>query len=498
METRRSRTMQQQKNKPKSSVFRVINWVLFLAILALSTLIVYYFITYRLFNFKRIPLMVYSVIGMIVFITFLWNFLKKAPKTLTFLSIVYIGLASYGFYTIHHLVSGFTALQQTTKYTEQTMSVVVRNTSEITTLAQLNNKVVDAPVETDATNVEAIVNDAKEKENVVLKVNNVESYMTAYKKLMDGDVEAIILNSTFEDLLEQEVSDYTTHIRRVYEYVVKTEQVQEPVEVVTPTEQEDGSLAFNIYISGIDTFGPISSVSRSDVNIIMSVNTKTGKILLTTTPRDAYVRIAGRGNNQYDKLTHAGIYGVQASINTLENLYDTTLNYYARINFTSFMNLIDLVGGVEVYNSQTFTSRYKGYYFPQGSVYLTSDKALAFVRERYSLTNGDVDRARNQQKVIEAIVKKLASPVMLTKAGDIMGQLLQSMQTNMPFEILMSMINQKLSDNKEISVESQALSVTGQTGLPSYAMPGYNLYMGVVNQSSLQQVAAKIQSVLEP
>ncbi len=157
--------------------------------------------------------------------------------------------------------------------------------------------------------------------------------------------------------------------------------------VETATEQVSGD-SFNIYISGIDAYGPISTVSRSDVNIIMTVNRATHKILLTTTPRDSYVAIADGGQNQYDKLTHAGIYGVNASVHTLETLYDIDISNYIRLNFTSFLQLIDLVGGIDVENTQEFTSRVGGYYFPVGQVHLNAEQALGFVRERYSLEGG--------------------------------------------------------------------------------------------------------------
>lgn len=494
---RKDLTMGKRRGKKIVSKLQIINWILFVAILGVSALIIYYFMAYRLLQFKHLNTITYIVMLIATQFIFLLNVLKKRFKIVTFISLLYLGLIGYGAYTIQHVISGFTALQQTTKYTEQTMSVVVHNTSDITTIQQLDNQTVYAPTQVDEKNINTIVQDVKEKANVILRVKDVASYTEAYKSLIDGKVNAIILDSVFENLLEQEDPDYLKNIRRIHELVIRTEQkVEEPAPV--NISKIDGTLEpFNIYISGIDTFGPINSVSRSDVNIIMSINPRTNKILLTSTPRDSYVRIAGGGKNQYDKLTHAGIYGVQASVDTLKNLYNTSIDYYARINFTSFINLIDLVGGVSVYNDQTFTSRYGGHYFPQGTVYLTSDTALGFVRERYNLANGDVDRAKNQQKVIEAIIKKLASPVMITRAGDIMSQLSQSMQTNMPFEVIMTLVNQQLNSSAEVSVQSQALSVTGQMGLSSYAMPGYNLYMGVVNQSSLSQVSAKMRSLLE-
>lgn len=131
----------------------------------------------------------------------------------------------------------------------------------------------------------------------------------------------------------------------------------------------------------------------------MTINKKTGKILLTTTSRDSYVQIADDGDNEYDRLTHAGLYGVETSIHTLENFYSIKSDYYARLNFTSFLKLIDLVGG-DVYNDQTFISEYGGYSCEPGMVHLDADKALGFVRERYNLLEGNNDRGKIRKKLL--------------------------------------------------------------------------------------------------
>ena len=254
---------------------------------------------------------------------------------------------------------------------------------------------------------------------------------------------------------------------------------------------------FNIYVSGIDTYGPVTSVSRSDVNIIMTVNRKTKQVLLTTTPRDAYVPIADGGNNQNDKLTHAGIYGVDASIHTLENLYDIKLNYYVRLNFTSFLKLIDLLGGIDVENDQEFTSLHGKFHFPVGKVHLNSEQALGFVRERYSLQGGDNDRGKNQEKVIAAIIRKLTSTKVLSNYNEIIGNLQDSVQTNMQLPTMMNLINTQLETGGSYEVTSQAITGQGRNDLPSYAMPGYNLYVMELDQASLTKAKETIQKVME-
>ena len=408
---------------------------------------------------------------------------KKFTLIMLLLSIVASSLALVG---VHQFVSLANHLNATSNYSSYSISVAVLTDSEIGNVSQLSS--VTAPTKTDAENIKKLLDDIKTSQNKDLKVEDSSSYLAAYKSLLAGETKAIILNSVFENLIEQEYPDHAKKIKKIY-----TKELTKTVEAPKSSQNK----AFNIYISGIDTYGPISSVSRSDVNIIMTVNQETKKILLTTTPRDAYVPIADGGNNQNDKLTHAGIYGVDASIHTLENLYGIDLNYYARLNFTSFLKLIDLLGGVDVYNDQEFTSLHGKYHFPVGNVHLDSEQALGFVRERYSLSNGDGDRGRNQQKVISAIIQKLTSTEALKNFDGIMQSLQDSVQTNMPPETMVSLVNAQLASGGKYTVITRDLKGTGRMDLPSYAMPDSSLYMLEVDPNSLETLKTEIKDIME-
>ena len=399
------------------------------------------------------------------------------------ISILTSSLALVG---VHQFVSLANHLNATSNYSSYSISVAVLADSEIGNVSQLSS--VTAPTKTDAENIKKLLDDIKTSQNKDLKVEDSSSYLAAYKSLLAGETKAIVLNSVFENLIEQEYPDHAKKIKKIY-----TKELTKTVEAPKSSQNK----AFNIYISGIDTYGPISSVSRSDVNIIMTVNQETKKILLTTTPRDAYVPIADGGNNQNDKLTHAGIYGVDASIHTLENLYGIDLNYYVRLNFTSFLKVIDLLGGVDVYNDQEFTSLHGKYHFPVGNVHLDSEQALGFVRERYSLANGDGDRGRNQQKVISAIIQKLTSTEALKNFGAIMQSLQDSVQTNMPPETMVSLVNAQLASGGKYTVITRDLKGTGRMDLPSYAMPDSSLYMLEVDSSSLKSLKTEIKDIME-
>lgn len=449
------------------------------------------FLLFLIFRYHILAVSYFNLLlaAIMVFIALVALFLisnrkaKKFTLIMLLLSIVASSLALVG---VHQFVSLANHLNATSNYSSYSISVAVLEDSEIGNVSQLSS--VTAPTKTDSENIKKLLDDIKTSQNKDLKVEDSSSYLAAYKSLLAGETKAIILNSVFENLIEQEYPDHAKKIKKIY-----TKELTKTVEAPKSSQNK----AFNIYISGIDTYGPISSVSRSDVNIIMTVNQETKKILLTTTPRDAYVPIADGGNNQNDKLTHAGIYGVDASIHTLENLYGIDLNYYARLNFTSFLKLIDLLGGVDVNNDQEFTSLHGNYHFPVGNVHLDSEQALGFVRERYSLANGDGDRGRNQQKVISAIVQKLTSAEALKNFDDIMQSLQDSVQTNMPPETMVSLVNAQLASGGKYTVITRDLKGTGRMDLPSYAMPDSNLYMLEVDPNSLETLKVEIKDIME-
>lgn len=449
------------------------------------------FLLFLIFRYHILAVSYFNLIlaAIMVFIALVALFLisnrkaKKLTLIMLLLSIVASSLALVG---VHQFVSLANHLNATSNYSSYSISVAVLADSEIGNVSQLSS--VTAPTKTDAENIKKLLDDIKTSQNKDLKVEDSSSYLAAYKSLLAGETKAIVLNSVFENLIEQEYPDHAQKIKKIY-----TKELTKTVEAPKSSQNK----AFNIYISGIDTYGPISSVSRSDVNIIMTVNQETKKILLTTTPRDAYVPIADGGNNQNDKLTHAGIYGVDASIHTLENLYGIDLNYYARLNFTSFLKLIDLLGGVDVNNDQEFTSLHGNYHFPVGNVHLDSEQALGFVRERYSLANGDGDRGRNQQKVISAIVQKLTSAEALKNFDDIMQSLQDSVQTNMPPETMVSLVNAQLVSGGKYTVITRDLKGTGRMDLPSYAMPDSSLYMLEVDPNSLETLKTEIKDIME-
>ena len=473
--------------RSKSNKFQQsLNVGLLLVYVVLATFLVFLIFRYQILAVNYLNIILSAVLILVALLSLSLIVKRKAKVFTLIVLLVSVLCSSVALVAVQRFVGLANQFNASSNYSSYTMSVAVLADSEINNVSELSS--VTAPTGSDAENIQKLMDDIKTTQSKDLTVEESSSYLAAYKSLLDGDTKAIVLNSVFENLIEQEYPDHAKKIKKIYTKDL-TKKVEAP-KVATGN-------SFNVYISGIDTYGPISSVSRSDVNIIMTVNQDTKKILLTTTPRDAYVSIADGGNNQKDKLTHAGIYGVDASIHTLENLYGIDMNYYVRLNFTSFLKLIDLLGGVDVYNDQEFTSKHGNYYFPVGNVHLDSEQALGFVRERYSLANGDGDRARNQQKVIAAIIQKLTSTEALKNFDSIVQGLQDSVQTNMPPETMVSLVNGQLASGGKYTVTNPDLKGTGRMNLPSYAMPDSNLYMLEIDPTSLENVKAAIKDVLE-
>lgn len=474
--------------RTSNKVWNMVNLGLTILYALLALVLVFIMFNYNFLSFRYLNIII--TFGLF-FILLLAIFLQRKQKAqlLTSLVLVTFTLISVvSLYSFKQMIDITNRMNQTASFSEVEMSIVVPKDSDISDLSQISQ--VQAPIAVDKNNIDALVSAVKSEKNVDLKLEEVASYQEAYNNLKTGAAQAMVLSGSYASLLESVDADYGSTLKTIYTYKIRTKN--------NKSTQEANSNVFNIYISGIDTYGSISTVSRSDVNIIMTVNMNTHKILLTTTPRDSYVKIPGGGADQYDKLTHAGIYGVETSEQTLENLYGITIDYYARINFTSFLKLIDQLGGITVHNDQAFTSLHGKYDFPVGDIQLNSEQALGFVRERYSLEGGDNDRGKNQEKVIAAIINKLASINSVTNFSSIVNNLQDSVQTNMSLDTINNLVNTQLDSGSKFTVTSQAVSGTGSTGqLTSYAMPNASLYMMQLDDSSVTQASQAIKDTME-
>lgn len=324
-----------------------------------------------------------------------------------------------------------------------------------------------------------------------LSVTEYESMIDLANALLDGEIGAILVNSAYINTVDEDdsLSDFPDDIRVLTSYDIERE-----LEIAgdDDDEEDDDILSpFIVYISGNDASGSLKATGRSDVNILMAVNPKTHTVLLVNTPRDYYVELAGIG--AYDKLTHAGIYGVDVSMNTLGNLYDVSVKYYVRMNFTGFVEIVDALGGIMVESEYAFTVG--EYEFGEGTNYLDGEAALAFARERYSFSSGDRQRGKNQMAVITAVIKKLTSTALLTGYSDIMDAAADSMETNLTQAQIAELVQYQLEYGGSWTVET--ISADGTGGMTSvYSMPSSNLYVMYPDEDIVAEIKEKLKEVL--
>lgn len=313
------------------------------------------------------------------------------------------------------------------------------------------------------------------------------------QQLYAGDVQAIIFNEAYLSMMDEEIAEVSGGIRIIYTYEVKRE-------IQTVVEREDievKSDAFIVYVSGIDVYGPIETNSRSDVNILVVANPTTHEILLVTTPRDFYIPFPGVTGGKRDKLTHAGIYGVDVSMAALGQLYDIEPDFYARVNFTSLIKVVDALGGVKVYSESSFKEVIDGeeMYVSKGWNYFNGEQALAFCRERKQLAEGDNQRGKNQEAVLKAIIEKLLSPAILTGASDLLNSVKGNVDTNMSMEQIQELIKSQLDNPQPWTIEMMAATGRGDSNY-CYSMPGTKLYVSWPNESSVNSIKKAIQDIM--
>lgn len=482
-----SRTNRKQKRTSNRS-WGMVNVGLTILYAILALVLLFTMFNYNFLSFRFLNIIITIGLLVVLAISIFLQKTKRSPLVTTVVLVIFSLVSLVGIFGFKQMIDITNRMNQTAAFSEVEMSIVVPKESDIKDVSQLTS--VQAPTKVDKNNIETLMSALKKDKKVDVKVDDVASYQEAYDNLKSGKSKAMVLSGSYASLLESVNSNYASNLKTIYTYKIKKKNSNSAKQV--------DSKVFNIYISGIDTYGSISTVSRSDVNIIMTVNMNTHKILLTTTPRDAYVKIPDGGADQYDKLTHAGIYGVETSEKTLENLYGINIDYYARINFTSFLKLIDQLGGVTVHNDQAFTSLHGKFDFPVGDIQMNSEQALGFVRERYSLDGGDNDRGKNQEKVISAIVNKLASLKSVSNFTSIVNNLQDSVQTNMSLDTINALANTQLDSGSKFTVTSQAVTGTGSTGqLTSYAMPNSSLYMMKLDDSSVASASQAIKNLME-
>lgn len=449
---------------------------------------------------------------------------KAVAIVMSILSLIITGVVAYGFLTVTKLDKTLNKISTDSRLEVVETSVVVLKDDKAQTVTDISGyKVGYYEGEPASEDMKAELSSNLTSDATYTGYANP---IFLADSLLKNDEEAIILNATYIDIISEieGYEDFAEKVRILDTLQVETEAVYEPVveepqpatngdakaeatteEATTeePFKLTSGQDCFTVYISGIDTYGSVNTRSRSDVNILAVVNTTTGKIQLINTPRDYYVPLT-ISNGSRDKLTHAGIYGIEVSQGTIGNLYGINVDYYLRMNFTSFVKIIDELGGIDVnseydFNANVESGNHRGggtsYHINKGINHLNGVQALGFARNRYAFNTGDVQRGVNQMEVIKGVVAKLSSKEALMNFDNILAAISDSIQTDMSTDTMYSLVRYQLENNLTWNVNSY--TVTGyDASNTTFSMPGFYAYVMVPNEDTVNEAKRLIAETL--
>ena len=439
---------------------------------------------------KMVPTIYMLIIGIVlaVIAAIIWLLVWHTRYTGRFiggtvLAVIMIAILAFGGFYINKTRSAISNISgETTEVTQ--MAVYVKNDDAADSVEATAGYTYGILSSLDRENTDGAVAHLNSEFGTEVQTKEYAGLTELADGILNGEVNAMLLNSGYLSVYEDMdgYTDFSTKIKEVgtvdVESTIQSAEESAPIEPITTA---NGGKVYTIYLSGIDTRGEMTAKSRSDVNIIATVNTDTHEILLVSTPRDYFVPLSISGGAP-DKLTHAGIYGIDVCMDTLGMLYDIDINYYFRINFGGFVKVIDALGGITVNSDYDFDSKnILGYHFNKGENYVNGEQALIFARERYAFQEGDRQRGKNQMEVIRGVVKKALSPEILTSYSSILSSLDGCFGTNITYEEIAQILQQQLTNGGDWTIVSYSVNGTGATEKPysmsqkAYVMvPDYN------------------------
>ena len=380
------------------------------------------------------------------------------------ITLVLIFGSCIGGYYISKTGSLLTNITNVTKHAKNTVSVVVKQSSDIKNKSQLNGLSVGT-LRTIGTQGSSKALKELSKDGIVMNQSEYDSLSSMLEAFYNGEVDSIIINeSSRSQILDMEsYADFDNNTRVVYQTSYKVENTDKANAVTDIT-----SKPFNVLISGSDTRGGFDKNGRSDVIMVATINPKTSTILLTSVPRDFYVTTAcdaadGCMQGALDKITHTGIHGTNTTKRTVEQLLGVEINYTFKVGFDTVTDLVDALGGVDVYVEPGYAVSTSTFSVHEGVNHLDGQHALAYARERYSYTEGDRQRTKNQQQVLMGIVNEATKPSVITKYASIMDAMANTFSTTMSNEEISDLIKHQINNNPKWKMEQYMVDGTGDT-----------------------------------
>lgn len=490
---------------------RKVRFGIFTFILSTIAIILAIFFIIQVLSMNILPLHLSLPISVIVItlcliLFVIANFVKRRGFVhavcgiLALILCVGLGVGNNYVYKTNEMLQAVTNL---TDKTTNTVSVIVMNSRGIQDLKDLNGLTVSTAESGDKDATDRCVSDIS-SEGVTVNLVDYQNYQDALYALYNNEVDAMILNEAYRGILhENEIftgfANITTVLHKTIYYTERENAIETSGDAVNVVSEP-----FTVLISGNDSYGSLNETSRSDVNMLVTINPKTHRILMTSIPRDYYLKMACSASatdcpeGEYDKLTHTGLYGVGTTEKTIEEAFGIDINYYVRVNFSSLVNLVDALGGIDVevepgLEVDTFYANgTEGVH--AGTNHLDGERALAFARERYAYEDGDVQRNKNQQQVLMRMFEKIASPSMIVNFGKFIDALGGAFETNMSSDDMLSLIRYEFTFFPNWIFEQN--SIVGYQDMMFSPVVGDYTSATIGNTQSMDIATQKIQAVI--
>lgn len=376
------------------------------------------------------------------------------------------------------------------KIQETQMGVYVLADNPADSIAEIKDSPFGIIANIDRKTTDKTIGDIEKEISSEISIVEYEGTTQIIEALLSKNVTAIIINQSYINILSEH-SDYEDLDKKI-KLISTYKQVSDVINNNVPGESPSREGVFTVYVSGIDTNGAPTVNQNSDVNILIAVNTNTHQILMINTPRDFYVPLS-ISNGVKDKLTHAGCYGIDCSVDTIEMLYGINIDHYLKVNFTGFVNIIDALNGVDIYSEYEFTTIHGGYHYVKGYNHLNGIQALGFARERYSFGSGDRQRGKNQMAVIKAMINKMMTSDMLINYTRVLNAVSASMATDMSYDEITDLVKMQLETMPTWDIQSFSVDGTGDN-LPCFSLSSPN-YVMIPDESTVNRAKEYLNNI---
>lgn len=492
------------KNPNQRSLgFTIFAIVLSIVLVAAAGIMVYEILKLEILPSNILLPVILVIILFSLILLLLINFCAHGLATKIIFSFLVILISvAYGLgdYYLYSTASTLNIVTEQAAKSKNTVSLIVMAESTKTDVQDINGSKIGVLKNINKEGTKKSLNDIS-KQNIGYSTEKFDNVPAMLQALYEGEVDAIILNEAYRSNVSEieNYGNFNNETKVIHQTVYYTKEANNSLAVSDIT-----SKPFTILITGNDSFGTLDEVSRSDVNMIVTINPLTSTILMTSIPRDAFVtEVCDDYACNYgveDKLTHTGIYGADTTKDTLENLLDIDINYIFRVNFSSMIDIVDALGGIDIDVAEGMAvsrfysdSTLEGVH--EGQNHLNGKRALAYSRERKAYLDGDVQRARNQQQVLQAMFKKASSPEIITKYSNILKAVGKAFDTNMTTKEITSFIKYQLQANPSWKFEQYVLK--GENTLKVSPELGMEVSAVELYAYSIQTASEKIEAVLD-